>query len=115
MLIGSWEVTRGGTYRYLSPYQTEEQSVSPTTFYFTFEKDGHGKYFREGKPAEEFTYKYNGKDNTIDYQIEGKQYIWYIDLLTEETIIFHGEYEYGYEGTELKVHCSYTYNGKRLK
>ena len=102
-----------GTYKDDKTGRTEHYSYS-TPFYYSFEKNGQGNMFREGTSSVAFTYKYNNKDKTIAYQRDGEQGIWFIDILTEDTLIFHGERDHQVPTTDIVYHLSATYKGKRI-
>ena len=100
------------TYKDDKTGRTEHYSDS-TPLYFSFEKNGQGKIFREGTSGN-FSYKYNNKDKSIEYQMDDGQGVWFIDILTEETLIFHEERERKVPMTEIVYHISATYKGKRI-
>ena len=81
--------------------------------YYSFEKNGQGKYFYGDNIIHSFTYKYSNSRNSITYESDEGNGEWIIDILTEETLIFHEEFSGDYPRTP-DVKIKYVYSGKRI-
>lgn len=121
LLIGNWEVSMSTIQTSSNPIfgHNGRATTNEYPYYFSFEKNGHGRYvYKESLPVV-FSYKYNSKDNSIEYQVEDEKGIWknvwFIDMLTEDQLIFHEEYDSERPGGTIIIHVSATYKGVRMK
>ena len=87
--------------------KTEDRGV----WIFTFEDDGYGTIETDSK-FYEFTYKYRERKKVIEYEMDGKDGVWYVDKLTGSSLVFHSK-EDSSLGELVSGYVEMTYKGKR--
>ncbi len=119
LLVGTWEVSVKTTLKGTVGDTAAERDYDEGVWYYTFNKGGSGKMVKvdEVEESSQFTYMYHEENNSIAYELNGKHSVWEVDVLTNETFLFHtfSSASNTIAGIPVSTSSQSTYSGKKIK